>query len=172
MEKINLAEGLMAQMMEEEAWKALSESFGFTLQMLEKYQDRLDWKKVSSNTTIVWTIDILEKFRKRIVWREFSESCDENILIPEIVERFKEYLDWHVLSSRNELPMFIYDKYADLIDWKEAINSYDYHNRLNRAFFEKYRDYIPASAFKDSTLWKNIVEEIRLDLENKIRNGE
>mgnify|MGYP003318175880 CR=1 FL=1 len=57
MEKINLAEGLMAQMMEEEAWKALSGSFGFTLQMLEKYQDRLDWKKVSLNTTIVWSID-------------------------------------------------------------------------------------------------------------------
>ena len=47
MEKINLAEGLMAQMMYEEAWKDLSGSFGFTLQMLKKYQDRLDWKKVS-----------------------------------------------------------------------------------------------------------------------------
>ena len=34
------------------------------------------------------------------------------------------------------------------------------------------RDYIPASEFKDSTLWKNIVDEIQLDLENKIRNGE
>lgn len=98
MEKINLAEGLMAQMMEEEAWKRLSGSFGFTLQMLEKYQDKLDWK--------------------------------------------------------------------------EAINSYDYNNRLNRAFFDKYREYIPASAFKDSTLWQNIVQEIRKDIENGIRNGE
>ena len=53
MEKINLAEGLMAQMMEEEAWKDLSGSFGFTLQMLEKYQDRLDWEEVSENTNIV-----------------------------------------------------------------------------------------------------------------------
>ena len=90
MEKINLTEGLMAQMMEEEAWKDLSGSFGFTLQMLEKYQDRLDWNRVSTNTTIVWTIDILEKFKKRIVWREFSEYCNEDILTPEIVERFKE----------------------------------------------------------------------------------
>ena len=172
MEKINLAEGLMAHMMEEEAWKDLSGSFGFTLQMLEKYQDRLDWKKVSRNSTIVWTIDILEKFKKRIVWREFSESCDVDILTPEIVERFKEYFDWHELSSKGELPTFIYDKYADMIDWKEAINSYDYHNRLNRAFFDKYREYIPASAFKDSTLWQNIVQEIRKDIENGIRNGE
>ena len=46
------------------------------------------------------------------------------------------------------------------------------HNRLNRAFFDKYREYIPASAFKDSTLWQNIVQEIRKDIENGIRNGE
>ena len=172
MEKINLTEGLMAQMMEEEAWKDLSGSFGFTLQMLEKYQDRLDWNRVSTNTTIVWTIDILEKFKKRIVWREFSEYCNEDILTPEIVERFKEYFDWHELSARSELPMFMYDKYADMIDWKEAINSFDYQDRLNRAFFKKYIDYIPASAFKDSRLWQNIVEEIRKDIENRIRNGE
>lgn len=120
----------------------------------------------------MWTIDILEKFKKRIVWREFSESCDVDILTPEIVERFKEYFDLHELSSRGELPTYIYDKYADVIDWKEAINSYDYHNRLNRAFFDKYREYIPAPAFKDSTLWQNIVQEIRKDIENGIRNGE
>lgn len=172
MEKVNLAEGLMAQMMEEEAWKRLSGSFGFTLQMLEKYQDKLDWNEVSENTTIVWTMDILEKFKKRISWKAFSEYCDESVLTPDIIERFKEHFDWHALSSKSDLPMFIYDKYSDLLDWKEIINTYDRSERLNRAFFEKYRDYIPASAFKDSTLWENIVDEIRLDLENKIRNGE
>ena len=172
MEKINLAEGLMAQMMEEEAWKNLSRNFGFTIQMLEKYQDKLDWKEVSENTTIVWTMDILEKFKKRISWKAFSEYCDESILTPEILGHFKEYFDWHALSSKSDLPMFIYDKYSDLLDWKKIINTYDRRERLNRAFFEKYRDYIPASAFKDSRLWENIVDEIRLDLENKIRNGE
>ena len=53
MDKVNLAEGLMAQMMEEEAWSSLSGDFGFTLQMLEKYQDRLDWNEISENTNIV-----------------------------------------------------------------------------------------------------------------------
>ena len=124
----------MAQMMEEEAWKNLSRNFGFTIQMLEKYQDKLDWNEVSENTTIVWTMDILEKFKKRISWKAFSEYCDENILTPEIVERFKEYFDWHALSSKSDLPMFIYDKYSDLLDWKEIINTYDRRERLNRAF--------------------------------------
>ena len=117
-------------------------------------------------------MDILEKFKKRISWKAFSEYCDESVLTPDIIERFKEHFDWHALSSKSDLPMFIYDKYSDLLDRKKIINTYDRHERLNRTFFEKYRDYIPASAFKDSTLWENIVDEIRLDLENKIRNGE
>ena len=121
MEKINLAEGLMAQMMEEEAWKNLSRNFGFTIQMLEKYQDNLDWKEVSENTTIVWTMDILEKFKKRISWKAFSEYCDESILTPEILGHFKEYFDWHALSSKSDLPMFIYDKYSDLLDWNISV---------------------------------------------------
>ena len=172
MEKINLAEGLMAQMMEEEAWKRLSGSFGFTLQMLEKYQDKLDWNEVSENTTIVWTMDILEKFKKRIVWTEFSRIVDENVLTPEIVERFKNYFDWQELSENPELPMFVFEKYPEQINWKEAIDNYHNRDILNRAFFEKYKDYIPASAFKDSRLWHNIVDEIRHGLESKIRNGE
>ena len=68
--------------------------------------------------------------------------------------------------------MFVFEKYPEQINWKEAIDNYHNRDILNRAFFEKYKDYIPASTFKDSTLWENIVDEIRLDLENKIRNGE
>ena len=172
MEKINLAEGLMAQMMEEEAWKELSRNFGFTLQMLEKYQDRLDWDEISENTYIVWTADILEKFKKRINWTEFSGMCDESVLTLEIVDRFKDYFDWKELSRNNSLPMSVIDKYPDLVEWKELINRYYPDEILTRAFFEKYKEYIPASAFKDSHLWNNIVEEMRKDLERKIRNGE
>lgn len=162
----------MAQMMEEEAWKDLSRNFGFTLQMLEKYLDRLDWNEVSGNTSIVWTVGILEKFKKRIVWTVFSENCDEKVLTPEIVERFKDYFDWRELSKNSETPMFVFEKYPDLIDWKEAINTYDRYDRLNRTFFEKFKEYIPASAFKDSRLWHNIVDEMRQGIENKIRCGE
>ena len=172
MEKINLAEGLMAQMMEEEAWKELSGNFGFTLQMLEKYQDRLDWDEISENINITWTADILEKFKKRINWTGFSGRCDESVLTLEIVERFKDYFDWKELSGNRFLPIFIIDKYPDRIDWKEMIRCYQHDEILTRAFFEKYKEYIPASAFKDSHLWNNIVAEVRKDIERKIRNGE
>lgn len=171
MEKVNLAEGLMAQMMEEEAWVSLSGDFGFTLQMLEKYQDRLDWNEISENTNIVWTVEILDKFKRRINWESFSGRCDKSVLTLEIVERFKDYFDWRALSRNADLPMWIVEKYPEKIEWKELINSYRYDEKLNKAFLEKYSEYIPASAFKDSSLWKNIVDEIRANIENKIRCG-
>lgn len=171
MEKINLAEGLMAQMMEEEAWKDLSGSFGFTLQMLEKYQDRLDWEEISGNTEIVWTVDMLDKFKKRINWTEFSRRCDESLLTVEIVERFKDYFDWKELSGHSYIPLSIVDRFPDLIDWKEFIRGYQHDEILTRAFIDKYKEYIPVSSFKDSGLWNNIVNEIRKDIESRIRSG-
>ena len=41
MEKINLNEGLMAVMLEEEAWKNLSYDFNWSEQLLEKFSDRI-----------------------------------------------------------------------------------------------------------------------------------
>ena len=171
MEKINLTEGMMLEVMKEEAWKDISRHFGFTLQMLEKYQNQLDWDEISGNVQIVWTVEMLDKFKKRINWTELSELCDESLLTLEIVERFKDYFDWKALSRNSSLPISIVEEYPNLIDWKEIIR-YCYSENstiLTHEFFEKYIEYIPASASK---LWNCIVSEIYYDIERKIRNGE
>ena len=66
----------------------------------------------------------------------------------------------------------IAEKYPDLIDWKEIICCYYNDDILTRDFFEKYKEYIPASAFKDSHLWNNIVADIRKGIERKLRSCE
>ena len=43
MEKINLCEGVVAQMMDTEAWGNVSGDFPFSEAQLEKYADKLDW---------------------------------------------------------------------------------------------------------------------------------
>ena len=50
MEKNNLCEGVVAQMMDTEAWGNISGYFPFSEAQLEKYTDKLDWKEVSDNT--------------------------------------------------------------------------------------------------------------------------
>ena len=64
MEKINLCEGVVAQMMDTEAWGNVSGDFPFSEAQLEKYADKLDWKEVSGNTNIFWSVQMLEKFKR------------------------------------------------------------------------------------------------------------
>lgn len=49
----------MQQVIIEQAWKSLSEEFGWTESLLEKYADKVDWKEISDNRNIVWTIPML-----------------------------------------------------------------------------------------------------------------
>lgn len=165
MEKTNLSDGLMAQMIEEEAWKSLSGDYPWNESLLEKYKDKVDWEVISSNYSIEWTISMLEKFKGRIDWTGLSGVSSENLLIPDVVERFKDCWDWKVLSGNNNLPIATIRKMADYIDWKELINSRYNDEIFGMSFLKEFEDRIPASSLKDSRLWGKIVEE----KEKKIR---
>lgn len=161
MEKINLNDGLMAIMLEEEAWKNLSYDFNWTEQFLEKYQDKVDWESVCRSGNVTWTVSMLEKFRKRIDWKELSSTGQKSLLCPEVVEKFENCWDWTVLSGNCDLPMATIEKMADRIVWKEVVNSYRGSDEI--AFFDqllkKFSDRIPASILKDSRLWDALVDK-------------
>ena len=53
MEKTNLNDGLMAQMIEEEAWKDLSGNYPWSEVLLERFKDKLDWEAVSGNLRVM-----------------------------------------------------------------------------------------------------------------------
>ena len=79
----------------EEAWKEVSNNFSWSETLLEKYKNRVDWDKISSNNNIRWTIPMIAKFSKYINWITFSESANEEVLTPEVIETFKDNWDWH-----------------------------------------------------------------------------
>lgn len=170
MEKINLNDGLMAIMLEEEAWKNLSYDFNWTEQLLEKYQDKLDWESVSRSSNVHWTVPMLEKFRRKIDWKELSGTCQKSLLCPEVVEKFENCWDWTVLSGNSYLPMATVEKMADRIVWKEVVNSYRSSDEY--AFYEKllekFSDRIPASILKDSRLWNVLVEKKQEEILQRI----
>ena len=100
MEKTTLNDGLMAQMIEEEAWKDLSGNYPWSEALLERFKDKVDWEAISVNRDVAWTVSMLEKFKNRINWSEFSRYCSKSLLIPEVVEQFKDRWDWKELSLR------------------------------------------------------------------------
>ena len=159
MEKTNLNDGLMAQMIEEEAWKDLSGDYPWSEALLERFKDKVDWEEVSGNRNVVWTVSMLEKFKNRIDWCELSRTCCKSLLIPEVVEQFKDRWDWTELSENYELPIDTIRKMADYIDWKALIDSRYRDDIYSLEFLKEFEERIPASSFKDSGLWKRIVED-------------
>lgn len=159
MEKTNLNDGLMAQMIEEEAWKDLSGDYPWSEALLERFKDKVDWEDVSGNRNVVWTVSMLEKFKNRIDWCELSRTSGKSLLIPEVVEQFKDRWDWKELSENYELPIETIRKMADYIDWKALIDCRYRDDIYSMEFLKEFEERIPASSFKDSGLWKRIVED-------------
>ena len=159
----------MQQIMDEAAWKDLSADFPWSEQLLEKYQDKVDWNEVSDNDNMLWTASMLEKFKDRIDWDALSRSRHRCILTAGMFERFKAYWNWKILSSNSdvELDFELIDRFADRWDWRELIDRHR-EDLLNRKFFERYKTYIPASELQNSRLWHSLVDERKLQLAREI----
>lgn len=159
----------MQQIMDEEAWKNLSGDFPWSEQLLEKYQDKVDWNEVSDNDNMLWTASMLEKFKECIDWDALSRSCHRCILTADMLERFKEYWNWSELSDNGnlELDYELIDRFVDRWDWKVLIDRCEI-NLFNYEFLKRYRSYIPASALRNSRLWRDIVEERKWQLAREI----
>ena len=138
--------------------------------MLEKYQDKVDWKAVSVNDNMFWTASMLEKFKHFIDWDQLSRCTHKCILTAEMLERFKEYWNWGELSRNDcfDLDYELIDRFIDRWDWKFLIDRYDERDLFNYEFLERYGAYIPASALRGSSLWCNIVEERKWQLAREI----
>jgi len=157
----------------EEAWKKISIDFCWNEVLLEKYQKNVDWSEIICNSEIMWTIPMLQKFSKYIDWKKFSDEAGEETLTPLMLETFKDKWDWHELSGNRYLVLTdeLLTRYADLWDWGEIIDSYNNKDLFKGhaiEFFEKYREYIPASKLQDSFLWGEIIEQRKTEIINDI----
>ena len=156
-----LSNEFMQKIMNEEAWKELSNNFNWSESLLEKYQDKVDWNEISTNRGIRWTVPMIQKFKNRINWELFSENISEESLTENILEAFKDKWNWHKLSSNIEVSLSydLLDKYADLWDWEEIIDRYcnNFFEGQSIEFYERYKDYIPIAKVQNSRLWNEMV---------------
>lgn len=63
--------------LEAEAWKEISDHESFSMEMLEKYADKLDWEEISENSNIIWTLDGITKYANRLNWIDFTRYCPD-----------------------------------------------------------------------------------------------
>ncbi len=158
-------------LIEEGAWKKLSEDFGWTEALLDKFKDKVDWKEISGNRQINWTASMLDKFARFIDWHALSGSLQPSLFSAEMLEKYSDRWDWHELSGNTEIRLDdeILTRFADKWDWSEIIcRRWNDDFIKGKAFLEKYIDYITASDLCSSGLWESILEEKEEELKTLI----
>ena len=162
----------MQKISTDEAWKELSGTYSWSESLLEKYQDRVDWHDVSENPFILWTIPMIQKFKNRIDWDKFSRHARTETLTEAFIDAFKDKWNWTELSENSamELTHELLEKYADKWNWETIIDCWECNifDEKGIDFYEKYKDYIPASKLQQSMLWKEIVKQQKIQLINEI----
>ena len=63
--------------LEAEAWKEISNNESLSMDILDKYADKLDWDEISENRNVIWTLDGINKFTSRLNWSNFSQNCPD-----------------------------------------------------------------------------------------------
>ena len=155
--------------LEAEAWKELSQNETFTMEMLEKYSNKLDWHEVSQNSDVLWTIEGIQKFSHKIDWDAFSRNCPENLICEAALERFADRWDWEQISGRDCFynNWSLLEKFVDRADWSEIITNWYIDKPVE--FFNKFQQYIPMAKFQNSNLWDKLVDVRSKELKNEIR---
>ena len=74
--------------LETEAWKKISENESLSMDILDKYADKLDWEEISENRKIIWTLDGINKFAGRLNWSDFSQYCPDHIINEVTLQKF------------------------------------------------------------------------------------
>ena len=167
-----LSNEFMQKISTDEAWKELSGTYSWSESLLEKYQDRVDWHDVSENPFILWTIPMIKKFKNRIDWDKFSRHARTETLTEAFIDAFKDKWNWTELSENSamELTHELLEKYADKWNWETIIDCWECNifDEKGIDFYERYKDYIPASKLQQSMLWKEIVKQQKIQLINEI----
>ena len=145
--------------LETEAWKELSQRESLSMDILEKFADKLEWEEISGNQNILQTIEGIDKFAKRIHWEEFSRSCPDNLISEATLHKFENRWDWKNLSNRDRIynDWNLLEKFAEKVNWGEVITNWNIEKPLE--FFSRFQQYIPMSKLQESRLWDSLVEE-------------
>ncbi len=153
-----ISNDFLNSVLENEAWKEVSQCGYLSMAMVEKFADKLDWEEVSGNSNVIWTVEGINKFANRIHWDEFSRSCPENLLSETTLQKFASKWDWKALSNRDDIynNWHLLEKFADKVNWGEVITNWNIEKPLE--FFARFRQYIPMSKLQDSHLWNAMVE--------------
>ena len=176
MEANKLGDYLLKETIRKQAMKSISANYPLNNEMLNKYPNELDWEEVSDNDNISWTVAMIDRWKNILNWKVFSQTSNEAILTPEILEKFKDQWDWGELSGNQSLKLTfdLIDKYIDRWDWDRLINRWlDEESKIySWDFLHRYEQHIPVEDFENSCLFNALVLEEATTIQKGLINAE
>lgn len=103
-------------------WKKLSESkvLPWSEKLIDKFIDKWDWNLISCNNSIPWNSKLFDKYKESLNWKELSK----NHYLPwseDFIDNNKDKFSWFSLSSNEAIPWTkgLIDKYIQKWDWHQ-----------------------------------------------------
>jgi len=141
-------------------WQDISsnENLSWSLELLERYEDKWNWYTLSNNQGIKWTKKIIDRFEDKLTFDCFIDdyflqtyedygcsasgmSSNKNVQwTEELIENYDERLNWRKLSRNENLPWSIefFQKHINKWDWSEL--SGNTNLPWSSELIEKYED--------------------------------
>ena len=90
----------------------------WSVEILDEFEDIIDWKRLSENKGLPWTSHLIEKFINNWDWYRLckNESISWSY---SLIDKFQAHINWTTLSSNPSLSWEegLIDRYIDFWDW-------------------------------------------------------
>ena len=85
----------------------ISEYYPLDKSLIDKYQDRLDWQKLSINENIIWTNDLIESYLDKWYWGNTydEDGYYEPVRIPGLNTNFSFPWSVDLIKKYNDKPV-------------------------------------------------------------------
>jgi hypothetical protein len=141
----------------------ISKYYYFNLQNLQKVKEKVNWKFISNNQNILWSLEFVKEYEDKLYFdlldwtnHEDSErpglSSNPKISI-EIIEKYKNELNWEMLSSNFNFSNLDIDEVLERESFLWNWNDLYYNLTLpswNETFIEKHKNKL------DWKVWKKL----------------
>jgi hypothetical protein len=112
-------------------------NFGFLSQFnvfpeafIEKFQDKVDWYRISAYQTL--SEAFVEKFKDKVDWKLISGF---QTLSEAFIEKFQDRVDWERIIIFQTLSEAFIEKFQDKVEWRLVFS----HQALSKEFIDKFQ---------------------------------
>lgn len=140
------------------------------LELIEKYNKKIDFKSLSNQQNILWSIELIKKYNDYWDWSSLSSNHHIDFST-EIIDEFVELWNWNGLSSNTNLKFTLefINRYKNKWDWNALSHNPSVKWDIN--LLNTYSEKLKSSKYIWNQIKTNIDEIFVKSVLSKIRDN-